>query len=151
MNNASKGGLFTILVMVIALLMGIVLKVQDEVYMFAPLIAVAVMLLITGDGFKQAELRELGLHRLGLRKWAFAIVIPIVVMSAVYLVLWATPYASVRIPKDFTGAVVWLLPLKVVLLVIYYTVTSSLGEEIGWRGYLLPKLSEFGWNKAFFM
>ncbi|MGO0060618.1 CPBP family glutamic-type intramembrane protease [Brevibacillus fluminis] len=95
-------------------------------------------------------MHEVGLHRLGLKKWPFAIVIPIVVMSTAYLVLWATPYASVR-NHVLTGTVALLLPLKLLFLVIYYTITSSLGEEIGWRGYLLPKLAELGWNKAFIL
>ncbi|MET3290020.1 UNVERIFIED_CONTAM: hypothetical protein ABID98_002590 [Brevibacillus sp. OAP136] len=129
MNNVSKAVLFSIVVLGIASWMGIVLQVRDEIYMFAPAIAAAVMLLLTGDAFKRAAWRELGLLRFGLRKWPFAIVIPIVVMSIVTIVLWATPYASVRIQEEVTGAALWLLPLKILFLLVYYTITSALGVK----------------------
>ncbi|WP_420909368.1 type II CAAX prenyl endopeptidase Rce1 family protein [Aneurinibacillus migulanus] len=38
-----------------------------------------------------------------------------------------------------------MLILKISLSFIYYTVTYSVGEEIGWRGYLLSKLMGLGW------
>ncbi|RNB85048.1 hypothetical protein EDM56_19225 [Brevibacillus fluminis] len=67
MNNVSKAVLFSIVVLGIASWMGIVLQVRDEIYMFAPAIAAAVMLLLTGEAFKRAAWRELGLLRFGLR------------------------------------------------------------------------------------
>jgi predicted Abi (CAAX) family protease len=41
-----------------------------------------------------------------------------------------------------------VIALKVIIILIFHTVTSSLGEEIGWRGYLLPHLMPLGWKKA---
>ncbi|RNB85049.1 CPBP family intramembrane metalloprotease [Brevibacillus fluminis] len=72
-------------------------------------------------------------------------------MSIVTIVLWATPYTSVRIQEEVTGAALWLLPLKILFLLVYYTITSALGEELGWRGYLLPKFADLGWGKAFLL
>ncbi|WP_412676452.1 type II CAAX prenyl endopeptidase Rce1 family protein [Aneurinibacillus migulanus] len=43
-----------------------------------------------------------------------------------------------------------MLILKISLSFIYYTVTYSVGEEIGWRGYLLSKLMGLGWRNFHF-
>ncbi|KIV54992.1 hypothetical protein TS65_17580 [Aneurinibacillus migulanus] len=40
--------------------------------------------------------------------------------------------------------------MKISLSFIYYTVTYSVGEEIGWRGYLLSKLMGLGWRNFYF-
>ena len=35
-----------------------------------------------------------------------------------------------------------VVPLFAVFLIVQTSLTNSLGEEIGWRGYLLPRLRE---------
>lgn len=65
MKNSGKAVLFTIIVMAIATMMGIVCNVPNEVYMFAPMIAVAVMLLITGDASNERDCMKLDCIGLG--------------------------------------------------------------------------------------
>jgi membrane protease YdiL (CAAX protease family) len=64
-----------------------------------------------------------------------------VVLGLAYSVIWSTGLAATRIPLgpdlDSWGR----LALNGVLNIGIATVTVSLGEEIGWRGYLLSRLA----------
>jgi len=148
LGNGLKATLFTVIVMINASIFGLVMKLPGEMYMFAPAIAVLLLMLITGDLFKRKGWAELGLHKLGLKYWGFAVIVPIVVLIAAYALLWATPFASFCMPEGVTTGMLLFIPVKLLLTTVIYTVTSSLGEEIGWRGYLLPKLAGLGWAKA---
>ncbi|WP_274364758.1 type II CAAX endopeptidase family protein [Paenibacillus thermotolerans] len=143
----SHAKLYVIIALVSATIMGM-LKFPGQIYMFSPMIAVLIMLLITGELFKRKGWTRLGLHKAGFKYWGLAIVAPIAVLGIAYAVLWATPFASFQIPDGITTAMLLMLPVKLLIALAIYTVTSSLGEEIGWRGYLLPKLSGIGWRKA---
>jgi membrane protease YdiL (CAAX protease family) len=117
--------------------------------MFAPTIALIIMFfIITRDGYLKNGWSVLGLHRTGKRQWLFSIIVPLLCLSCTYLIIWTTPYATPFVPEDASGVSVWMIAIKVIIILIFHTVTSSLGEEIGWRGYLLPKLMPLGWKKA---
>src|SRR4029453_13557576 len=80
------------------------------------------------------------LHHAGFRCWPLAILGPLVVLGAAYGIVWATGLASYNDPGlDAAGWAV-LLPQGILGNLVFATVTFSLAEEIGWRGYLLPKL-----------
>lgn len=147
-SNAGKAAMFTVVVMIAASILGFVLKAPGQVYMFAPILAVLILLVVTGDLFKREKLAELGLHKAGFNHWGFTILTPILVLLSAYLVMWTTPLASFAVPEGATAAMLLLIPVKLLITIALYTVTSSLGEEIGWRGYLLPKLARYGWKKA---
>ncbi|TLS51574.1 CPBP family intramembrane metalloprotease [Paenibacillus antri] len=147
-SNGVKAGLFTAIVMIVASIMGIVMKLPGQVYMFAPLLTVLILFAITGDLLKRRSWAELGLNKAGFKYWGFALLAPIVILAAAYLILWATPYASFFVPEGMTTAMWLMIPAKLAIAIVFYTVTSSLAEEIGWRGYLLPKLAGIGWRKA---
>lgn len=148
LSNATKAIGFTIIVMILASIMGLVLNLPGQVYMFAPLIAVLILLLVTGELFKRKSWTDLGITKTGWKSWGFAIFMPIIVLASSYVVLWMTPYASITVPEG-TTTVMWLMiPAKLLLVAAVYTVTSSIGEEIGWRGYLLHHLADMGWRKA---
>ncbi|WP_309119575.1 type II CAAX endopeptidase family protein [Paenibacillus sp.] len=146
-GNGSKAGMFSIAVMMIASVMGL-LKLPGQLYMFAPVLAMLVVLLVTGDLFKRKSWAELGLNKAGFKYWGFALLAPVVVLAAAYLILWSTPYASFFVPEGTTAATWFIIPVKLFVAIVLYTATSSLGEELGWRGYLLPKLAGFGRKKA---
>ncbi|RKQ14599.1 type II CAAX endopeptidase family protein [Ureibacillus endophyticus] len=146
LSDLQKSGFFIALVLMIASLFG-VLKITPEVYMFAPMIALVIMFfVITRDGYRKKEWSTLGLHRTGKGLWLFCILVPFVCLGCAYFITWSTPYASPFVPEE--AGSIWTVVMKVIILFIFHTVTSSLGEELGWRGYLLPKLITFGWKKA---
>jgi membrane protease YdiL (CAAX protease family) len=59
-------------------------------------------------------------------------------------ILWATPLASFVVPE---GGI--LNPvINLLMLVVIYTLTFALGEEIGMRGYLQPRLMSLGRTRA---
>lgn len=58
--------------------------------------------------------------------------------------VWATPLASFVVPERGMGTTILGFAITVVLAKL----TLSLGEELGWRGYLLPRLLGVGRTRA---
>ncbi|HIH02780.1 MAG TPA: CPBP family intramembrane metalloprotease [Methanoregulaceae archaeon] len=73
-----------------------------------------------------------------LRWWLLAMVIPIVVG----LVMFSTAWISGAAPflPDKAAAMLALPALQAILIAIVDNVFSATGEEIGWRGLLVPEL-----------
>ena len=153
LTDTSKATIFTVLVLFMALAIALsfkagVLTSEGPVialYMCTPALAALVMLLvITRDGSSREGWKVLGLHRLGLSVWWIAIVVIFLTSLAASAIVWATPLASFVMPEDGIGAPL----LKFFTGVVLMTLTFSLGEELGWRGYLLPQLSSVGRTRA---
>ncbi len=104
---------------------------------------VFVVLLITvfgtARGGRRALLASLAVHRLGLRSWPVAFLVSAV---AIFVLPYAAAVAlgsAAVIPLPASTAF-WLdAGLSLVIQVASMTVLV-LGEEIGWRGYLLPRV-----------
>lgn len=113
--------------------------------MLTPLAALLAMLLvITRDGFSKTGWQALGLHKAGFASWGLALLGPLLVLSLTYAIVWITGIGRLVWPAD-QGAIDWLLNLVISLLI---SVILALAEEIGWRGYLLPHLLGPGRNRA---
>jgi len=110
--------------------------------MFIPMFVVLLMLLVvTRDGHSAEGWASLGLHRLGIKGWPLAVFVAVAVLGAAYAFVWATGIAAYKDPGlDASG---WAAGLGQGILgnLVFATLTFSLAEEIGWRGYLLPKLA----------
>src|SRR4051812_31320664 len=116
------------------------------VYMFAPLLAVLLMLLVvTRDGAANAGWAALGLRSGSLHGWGLAVLAPFLVLVFGYGVVWLTGIGRFSVPHGVS-----LSPLDVGLA-IGMTLLLAFGEEIGWRGYLLPHLSTLGQGRALFL
>ncbi|MFL6090263.1 MAG: type II CAAX prenyl endopeptidase Rce1 family protein [Aeromicrobium sp.] len=104
------------------------------------LTAFLMMLVVTRDGYSKESWKSLGVHRLGLNVWPIAFGVTLLLGAAMTSLVWATPLASFAIPKY--GLLGTIIDFFFVLVV--FTPTFILAEEIGMRGYLLPKVLDLG-------
>ncbi|MBK5186936.1 MAG: CPBP family intramembrane metalloprotease [Gemmatimonadaceae bacterium] len=90
---------------------------------------------VRGEGWRWGE------HRYALLAYA----LPIAYASVAYGTVWLTGLGAVD-PSRFHSNVLRFLLLGMVL-----SVSSALGEELGWRGFLVPKLAEgYSFTRAAF-
>jgi membrane protease YdiL (CAAX protease family) len=117
--------------------------------MLTPAVATLLtMLLITREGWTRRGWASLGVHRLGLRLWPVAIVLPVLIVTIGAAVVLATDAAHWQAPEQADDYPAWALPAFLLANIAYASLTVSLTEEIGWRGYLLPRLTELGTRRA---
>jgi membrane protease YdiL (CAAX protease family) len=133
------------LTVTVSLLYPILGDITTMIHMYTPTLAVLIMMLVvTRDGYSRAGWATLGLHRLGLRWWLLALVGPLAIMSAVYSIAWSTSAADFVLPGDFT----WPGLARGLAMGIGVSSALALGEELGFRAYLLPRLAQFGTTRA---
>ena len=115
------------------------------VWSITPALATVIMLLVvTRDGRSKEGWRTLGLHRLGLRVWWIAFFGTLAITVLANAAVWLTPLASATVPPQGVLRVVGSFLLQLPIL----ATTFLLSEEIGFRGYLLPKLLPLGRKRA---
>jgi uncharacterized protein len=153
LTDTSKAAIFSVLVLLMAVGYALLIKALGltpdlglaALWMCTPTVATLIMLLmVTREGYSKEGWKSLGLHRLGLNVWWIAFGVTLLITVAASAIVWATPLASFRVPEmGIVGTLVDFL-IEVVLI----TLTVVLFEEIGMRGYLLPKLLSLGRTPA---
>lgn len=115
----------------------------------APLLATLLMLLVvTREGRHRSGWASLGLHTLGLRAWPIAFLAPIAIITtggALAVATGAAHWAPTGQVGDFGP---WAWPAIFAINVVSHGLTAVLTEEIGWRGYFLPRLAALGERRA---
>ena len=154
LTDTSKAAIFTGLVLILAVAAALAINAWGlasnefawaTVWSITPVLATLIMLLVvTREGYSRKGWQSLGLHRLGLRLWPIAFFGTLAITVAATAAVWATPLASVTAPA---GGII-NSAVKLVVNVLLLATTFSLAEEIGIRGYLLPKLLPLGRKRA---
>ena len=110
--------------------------------LLSALVPVTTVLVITFAGTPRGRRRALwgsfGLDRPGTRLWAFALLVPMLLAGSAYGAAVVLGVADLR-PFDVTPGGAARAAVNLVASVAFMTVLF-LGEEIGWRGYLLPRV-----------
>jgi membrane protease YdiL (CAAX protease family) len=154
LTDTTKGAVFSVLVLVLAVgaassinMLGLA---SDELawgflWSITPVVATVTMLLVvTREGYSREGWKSLGLHRPGLGVWWIAFGVTFLMSLTASIVVWATPLASFVLPEGGLADPAINFLINVAILALAF----SLWEEIGMRGYLLPKLLPLGRRRA---
>src|SRR5215210_7828321 len=151
--DTNKAAIFAVLVLCLSVGAALLIRFLDlpqgfvmfTIWSFTPTVAALIMLLVvTRDGYSKEGWKSLGLHRLGLNVWWIAFGATLLITVAASAVVWATPIASFVMPEGGIINPVINFLIQFVILVLFF----SLGEEIGMRGYLQPRLMSLGRTRA---
>jgi uncharacterized protein len=153
LTDTTKAVIFSVLVLCMSVGAALLIKMLDlspgfalfAIWSCTPTVAALIMLLVvTREGYSKQGWKFLGLHRLGLNVWWIAFGVTLLITVAASAIVWATPLASFIVPE---GGIVDPV-ISFLIQVVLFTLTFSLAEEIGIRGYLLPKLLALGRTRA---
>jgi uncharacterized protein len=153
LTDTSKAAIFSVLVLLLAVGAALSIRLLElapnigmwVLWSCTPTVAALLMLLVvTRDGYSREGWKSLGLHRLGLSVWWIAFGLTLLITVAATAIVWATPLASFAMPE---GGIVDPL-IGFLIQVVILALTFALWEEIGIRGYLLPRLLSLGRKRA---
>jgi membrane protease YdiL (CAAX protease family) len=154
LSDTTKAATFAVLVLCMSVGAALLIRILElppglamwTLWSFTPTVAALIMLLVvTRDGYSREGWKSLGLHRLGLNVWWIAFGVTLLITVAASAIVWATPLASFVVPE---GGIINTIISQFLMQVVILALTFSLGEEIGMRGYLQPRLMSLGRRRA---
>jgi membrane protease YdiL (CAAX protease family) len=115
-------------------------------HMATPLLVTLFMLfIVTRDGYGQHGRFGLDFRPSGWRTWGLALLLPLLVLTVSYGLGWLSGAAALVVPTDGGGLPSFIINQLINLVVVTILVLS---EEIGFRGYMLPRLLRLGSKRA---
>jgi membrane protease YdiL (CAAX protease family) len=112
------------------------------VTMLTPAVAVLIMLsLVSREGGWRKMLRDLGLTSAGLKGWPLAIGGPLLIQLCALVLLVALGLTALAWPEATAPTAVIVTNLLAGLCV---GTAFAMSEEVGWRGYMLPRMMGLG-------
>ncbi len=144
-GNSNKAFVFYGITLVLAVLVRLAVPWIGEaslpVTMLTPVIAAALMLIfVAPEGGFRHSIESLGLTNAGLKGWPLAIGGPALIHALGLALLFAAGLTSLSAPQVSGSA-----PLLVLDILAGFVISTlfALGEEVGWRGYMLPRMRGF--------
>jgi membrane protease YdiL (CAAX protease family) len=134
-----QAALFGALVLAMALGASVARGLPLDLYGWIPLAAAVIVVATSGRSFAPEEWQDFGIRLAGLRAWVPAVTIPAAVLTCGYSA--AAVVGAVRL--DLTGTDTLLFAVTTVVVLIAASL-EAIGEEMGWRGYLQPRLADRG-------
>jgi membrane protease YdiL (CAAX protease family) len=120
---------YLVIVFSLAIAMAVALPHAGIGVLLSALLPLTTVLVITFTATPRGQRRSLwgsfGLNKSGKSAWAFALVVPVLLAGAAYGVAVVLDVAELRDWDPSQGLVSW-----------------TLNEEIGWRGYMLPRVQQ---------
>jgi CAAX protease family protein len=139
---SDRAAALTYITLVLAVSAGTARLFGGLILAFSPLLVTLVMqLLVTREGWTRSGWRRIGMGRAGLRQWPLA-----VLTTAGVSVIATAAVVATGLAHGVAPAGPWLSDL--VALCVAGPVLAY-AEEVGWRGYLLPRLLPLGERAAF--
>lgn len=99
--------------------------------------------------FAKIGFKDVGFRIGHIRYWGLAILVPLVVAAVSYSISWLTEVSSLVSPsaellsRNGVASPLWLV-IKIYPILFIVGCAAALGEELGWRGFLIPKLYKTG-------
>jgi membrane protease YdiL (CAAX protease family) len=147
-SDIQKVSLFIALVFIFEFLIIVLpFKQSTSLFMFIPFASVLITMLLTGEGFTKTGWKQLGFHRFPVKLFFGALIIPMIPIIIGYIIVWLTGLGTFGVAKEYEGHEMFLF-VGFFITLVTSSLTVTLGEEIGWRGYLAAKLKQIGLAKA---